>query len=197
MKSMISNLILGGFAIAPALLSSTAQGAARITDVSASQRESQAQRRSVIDYFNLLPSLGIGYPATWQEKYQLLQANNHPIVDVRHDYLLVHPDSSPTEQIAVFRTRNKTDLLAVSIPDFESDYNDFTLFRLQHGRLRDVTVQVLPMPPNTARFLYELPRFGTTIRVFRFDLETESRRHVFDLRWRGGRFVRVRSVPLY
>lgn len=73
-----------------------------------------------------------------------------------------------------------------------SDYNAFILFRLQNGRLRDVTRQMLPMPPQTDRLLYELPRSGTTIGVYRFNLDTQSRRHVFDLQWRGGRFVKVR-----
>jgi len=83
-------------------------------------------------------------------------------------------------------------LLADSLPDFMSDYNAFILFRLQNGRLRDVTRQMLPMPPQTDRLLYELPRSGTTIGVYRFNLDTQSRRHVFDLQWRGGRFVKVR-----
>ena len=159
---------------------------ARLLDV-------QAQRRNVIDYFNLLSALGNGYPATQREKRELLQPNNHPIIDVRHDYLLVHPDSSPAEQVAVFRTRGKADLLAVSLPDFESDYNDFILYRLQNGRLRDVTRQMLPMPAQTDRLLYELPQFGTTIHVFRFDLNTQSRRHAFDLVWHRGRFAKVSS----
>ena len=154
--------------------------------------EAQAQRRSVIDYFNLMPWLGIGYPATRQERRRLLQSESHPVIDVRHDYLLVHPDSSPAEQIAVFRDRSKPDLLADSMPDSEGDYNYFALYRLQDGRLRDVTRQMLPMPAQNNRLLYEIPRFGTAIRVYEFDTDTQSSRHVFDLQWRGGRFVKVR-----
>lgn len=153
--------------------------------------EAQARRHSVIDYFYLLPSLGIGGSGTRQEKRELLQADNRPVIDVRHDYLLVHPDSSPAEEIAIFRGRNNADLVADSLPDYQSDYNAFTVYRLKHGRLRDVTQQVLPMPPDTDHLLYELPRFGTTIRVFRFDLDRETRRHVFDLQWRAGRFVKI------
>ncbi len=154
-------------------------------------------QRSVIDYFDLLPSLGIGGSGTRQEKQELLQADNHPIIDVRHDYLLVHPDSSPAEEIAVFRGRNNADLVADSLSDHQCDYNAFTVYRLERGRLRDVTQQVLPMPPDTDHFLYELPRFGTTIRVFRFDLNRASRRHVFDLQWRAGCFVKVRHRALF
>lgn len=122
----------------------------------------------------------------------MLQPGNHRLMDMRHDYVRVHPDSSPAEEIAVFRARHKADLLALSMPDFESDYNYFGLFRLQNGRLRDVTREMLPMPPRIDQFLYEIPHFGTTIQVFRSDLNTPSRRHVFDLQWRGDRFVKVR-----
>lgn len=83
------------------------------------------KRRSVIDYFYLLPSIGIGYPATRSEKRELLQPKNRPAIDLKNDYLLVHPDSSPAEQIALFRAQCKTDLLADSLPDYESDYNSF------------------------------------------------------------------------
>ncbi len=188
----LTSLFRRCLAILLALLSTTVRVDAKPLPSHASRIKAQAQRRSVIDYFYLLPSLGIGYHATRQEKRQLLQAESHPIVDVRHDYLLVHPDASPAEQIAVFRERGKADLLAVSMPDSESDYNYFALFRLQNGRLRDVTRQMLPMPPQTDRLLYEIPRFGTTIGVYKFNLDTQSRRHVFDLQWRGGCFVRVR-----
>ena len=145
----------------------------------------------MVDYFYLLPWIGIGYPATRREKRELLQPQNSPTIDLQHDYLLVHPDSSPAQQLAVFRARGKADLLAVSLPDFKSDYNSFALYRLRNGRLHDVTRHVLPAPARTNDFLYELPRFGTTIRVFRFNLDTQSRRHTFDLRWRAGRFVRI------
>ena len=153
----------------------------------------QTQPRSVVDYFNLLTWLGIGYPTTQQNKRELLQTENHPVIDVRHDYLLVHPDSSPAEQLAVFRARGKADLLAVSLPDSETDYNNFVLFQLRNGKLQDVTRQVLPMSPQISRYLYELPQFGTIIRVFRFNIDTQTRSHVFDLQWRKGRFVKVQQ----
>ena len=158
------------------------------------------RRLSVVDYFNLLPFYGIEDTTTPKERRELLRPDRNPeanpIIDVRHDYLLIHPDSAPTEQIAVFRMHGKADLLAVSLPDFESDYNNFVLYRLHSGRLYDVTRQVLPMPPQTDSLLYELPRYGTTIKVFRFSLEKQSRRYAFDLQWRGGRFVKTAPSKL-
>lgn len=157
------------------------------------QAKTQLKRRTVLDYFHLLPWVGLGgnYQETQAQKRAMLQPHNDSIIDISHDYMLVHPDSSPAEQIGVFRTRNGADLLAISMPDFQSDYNFFALYRLQNGKLRDVTSQMLPVPTRTDRFLYELPRVGTTIHVFRFDLEAQSRRHAFDLQWRGGHFVKV------
>lgn len=178
-------------AILLASLSSTAQLEGRPAHSLASQREARTSRRSVINYFYLLPSLGMGTPATSRRRGELLRTQNQPIIDVRHDYLLVRPDSSPAEQIAVFRSRGGSDLIADSLPDSVSDYNGFALYRLRHGRLRDVTRQMLPMPPDLDHLLYELPRFGSTIRVFRFDLDTETRRHVFDLFWFRGSFLKV------
>ena len=157
--------------------------------------KAQTRRLSVIDYFNLMPSYGIGDSTTPKERRELLQfgtdPNTNPTIDVRNDYLLIHPDSSPAEQIAVFRARGKSDVVAVSMPDSESDYNDFALYRLQNGKLRDVTRQMLPVPLRIDNFLYVLPENGTVIRVFKFNLGDASGRHAFDLQWRGGRFVKV------
>ena len=178
-RSVEIGLVFGFLAVSPALLFNAARGKA------------QAQRHSVIDYFYLLPSLGFVGRVGRQEARQLLEPERSPVIDIPHDYLVVHPDSAPAEEIAVFRAQGKPDLIADSSPDFESDYNNFTLYRLRNGKLRDVTRQVLPMPPNTEHLLYELPRLGTTIRVFRFNLDTQSRYHVFNLQWRGDRFVKV------
>lgn len=166
--------------------------AALLAFAPAQAAKSAAKRRSVLDYYYLLPSIGIGYPLTRADKRELLQKKAHPVIDVPHDYLLVHPDSSPAQQVAVFRARGKADIIAVSLPDFKSDYNAFTLYRLEKGKLRDVTAQTLPVSAHTEKYLYELPRRGTTIRVFQFDLKKGTRRHAFDLKWQAGRFVQTR-----
>jgi hypothetical protein len=152
----------------------------------------RAKRSSVVDYYYMLEDVGIMDKVPLRYKRELLQPQSHPVIDLRHDYLLVHPDSSPAEQIAVFRSHGHPDLLAVSMPDYQSDYNFFALYRLQKGKLRDVTRQMLPTPALTHKRLYELPRVGTMIRVYNFDLDTQSRRYAFSLQWREGRFVKAR-----
>ena len=152
------------------------------------RQAAKTKRLSVLDYYFLLPHISIGGNDTRQEKQQLLRPENKPIVDLKNDYLSVQPDSFPRAQIAVFR--GGADVVAYSAPDYRSDYNHFALFRLQNGKLRDVTEQLLPFPVRDDRFLYELPRLGTTIRVFSFNIEKQSRKPAFDLVWRRGRFVK-------
>ncbi len=150
-----------------------------------------AKRLSVLDYYFLLPHISIGGGESRSEKREMLRGEPKPVIDLRHDYLLVHPDSSPAAQVAVFRGGG-ADVIAYSTPDFKSDYNKFRLYRLQNGKLRDVTKQIMPVPARTDRFLYELPRFGTTIHVFAFNIETRTRKPAFNLLWRRGRFVVAR-----
>ncbi len=148
-----------------------------------------AKRHNVLDYFFLLRAIGIsGYEGT--QRRELLKAPYEPVVDLRHDYMSVNPDSSPREQIAVFRYHG-AELVAQSAPDYHSDYNGFSLYRLNKGKLRDVTERELPVPVRQNQYLYELPRIGTTIRVYKFDLSKQKRWHTFDLKWRGGRFVKA------
>ena len=78
-----------------------------------------------------------------------------------------------------------------SAPDYQSDYNGFALYRLRNGKLEDVTEKELPVPVRVDQYLYEVPRIGTTIRVYKFDLSKQSRHHAFDLKWRRGRFVKT------
>ncbi len=148
-----------------------------------------AKRHNVLDYFFLLPAIGIsGYEG--KQRRELLKAPYNPIIDLTRDYMSVNPDSAPREQIAVFRYKG-AELVANSAPDYRSDYNGFALYRLRDGKLRNVTDKELPVPVRQDQYLYEVPRYGTTIRVFKFDLNKQSRRHAFDLKWRDGRFVKA------
>ena len=150
--------------------------------------ENKAKRHNVLDYFFLLPAIGLsGYEG--KQRRELLKASYEPVIDLSHDYISVNPDSSPREQIAVFRFQG-AELVAQSAPDYQSDYNGFSLYRLRNGKLRDVTEKELPLPARADNYLYELPRIGTTIRVYKFDLSKQTRWRIFDLKWRGGRFVK-------
>ncbi len=154
------------------------------------RQATKTKHLSVLDYYFLLPHISIGGNDTRREKQQLLRTRNKPVVDLGNDYLSVQPDSSPTAQIAVFRGGG-ADVVAYSAPDYRSDYNRFALFRLQKGKLCNVTKQLLPFPVRDDHFLYELPRVGATIRAYSFNIETQKRKPAFDLAWWRGRFVKL------
>lgn len=149
----------------------------------------KAKRHNVLDAFYLLPYVGNTNP-TKTERREMLAAKYHPIIDLKNDYLKVQPDSCPAQQVAIFRDQG-TEVVAVSISDYSSDYNTFNFYRLRDGKLREVTAKELPVPVRQNKYLYELPRIGTTIRVYKFDLHQQKRWHAFDLKWRGGRFVKA------
>lgn len=146
-----------------------------------------AKRHTVLDYFFLLPYVGNTDP-TRAERREMLAAKYLPIIDLKNDYLKVQPDSAPAQQIAVFRYRG-TELVGVSSPDFRSDYNNFNFYRLRNGKLRDVTKQVLGARRTAEKYLVELPRYGTTIRVYTYDIDTQARKFAHDMNWHNGKFV--------
>lgn len=152
-------------------------------------RQFCANQHNVLDFYYLLPYVG-NTPKTKSQRRELLNHKNKHILDFKNDYIEVNPDSFPTQQLAVFRYRG-TELVATSTPDSHSDYNNFYLYRLREGKLHEVTDKELGFPARTGAYLYELPRYGTTIPVYLFSLEKQSRRHVFDLKWEKGRFTRV------
>lgn len=147
-------------------------------------------RHSVLDYFYLLPFVG-NTPKTTAERRELLSHPDKHILDLKNDFIEVETDSYPPLQAAVFRYQG-AELVAVSVPDYRSDYNAFHLYRLRNGRLQDVTAKELPMPARTNDYLYEVPRYGTTMRVYRIDLENQRRYPAFDLKWRGGKFIPIK-----
>ena len=153
--------------------------------------KNDAKRHNVLDAFYLLPGIGaleINSSRKWRR--EMLQPKYKPIIDLNHDYLKFRADASPDQEVAIFRYRG-AELVATSTPDSVSDYNAFHLYRFSNGKLREVTEKELPIPARADNYLYELPRIGTTIRVYKFDLSKQKRWHAFDLKWRGGRFVKA------
>ena len=152
------------------------------------------QRRTVLDYFKMLPSKFFEAPEKQLPRMKQLRDGFNPkltevrsIVDLRNDFLRFPGDGAqPTFDIAVFRFRGQ-DTVAV-FDNFENGQLSF--WRARNGRLREVTKSVFPfrLPESSV----ELPRRGTTIQVFRgngYDVP-KTRALVARFLWRGGRFVR-------
>lgn len=148
-----------------------------MTIVSAAPKKSQqTTRRSVTDYFKLLPARFFEV----DNRNVLLQKNRLPIVDLKNDYLKTSGDGGqPTLEIAVFRYRGKE---TVAVSSLYTMGNSFELLRYENHKWRTVTDDLSPMvSKNDLR--YVIPRYGTTIKVFK-----SNGTHLANLYWEKGQF---------
>lgn len=143
-------------------------------------------RKSVVDYYYLLPSFYFeGQYSGAQRKASLTELSAAEAVDARNDYIRVKLDSLGTLEVAVFRYQGR-DLIAV-----RRYYEGCGLWflRHEHDRWKDVTARVMPVRMNR-NLDYVIPRYGTTIQVRRDLLaEQQAGAHLYDLVWRKGRFA--------
>lgn len=148
-----------------------------------------APPRTVRDYFLLLPQ---SYFEIGRDQRAIRLASRGGIVDLRHDFLHFPPqDAQGALDVALFRHKSDV-LVAVYVKEVDGIL-DFLRYR--HGHWVTVTKSVMPVAYSGDNE-YALPRRGTTIRVTanKFSEETQQRaapvgRWVYDLVWRGGRFV--------
>ncbi len=115
-----------------------------------------------------------------------IPASQRSIVDVKSDFLRFNADAMGLMDVAVFRFQGRDTVTVLS------NYEGTTLsfWREGNGRLVDVTKQVFPFRIG-GTVTHELPRRGTTIRVWKGGWPSKPTQKMAALfRWRGGRFVR-------
>lgn len=154
-----------------------------------------AQPKTVLDYFLLLPNKSyFAVPLSKSQRKTWLRdrsASIKPIVDIKNDYLLFPGDGAQgTIQFAIFRHKGRA--LVVVRDDFEDGSLDF--LRYESGHWKDVTKQMMPAPYNV-RYDYQVPRYGTTIKVtagrdyFKDTKPTRNKgKRLYDLVWVNGTF---------
>jgi hypothetical protein len=136
--------------------------------------------RTVVDYYMLLPD---DYFVI--DRRSLLTSKYSSIVDIRNGWLRTGCDGGQVcWTICLFKRPDGSHLVAVS-SNYASDGDwepSLSFLTYQKGRWVDVTKATL-----TRRFSeklgYELPRYGTTIKVV-----TAADKRVYDLVWTRGRF---------
>jgi hypothetical protein len=136
--------------------------------------------RTVVDYYMLLPQRYFEI-----DRRSLLNPKYGAIVDVKNGYLRPWHDGAQIGwEMCLFKRLDGSYLFAVSWHEGPDDGWDPSLdfFSYQNGRLVDVTRSTLPQR-FSEKLGYELPRYGTTIRVV-----TESGKQVYDLVWTRERF---------
>ena len=165
-----------------ALLSGLFAAGARV-----SARAQATDPRTVQDYFLLLPERYAGISRARRE--EMLRSGN-VTVDLRNGYISYQDSAEDRSAIALFRRPDGSHLIAVTYlgpdlrvnPNFE-EVSRISFLRYANGRWSDVTRSTLPIPFNS-RLTYELPRYGTTIKV------TGRRgQRAYDLVWANGRFT--------
>ncbi len=152
----------------------------------------QTHRRTVLDYFKMLPS---NFFEPQQQRMKWLRkgssseipASERSVVDLKNDFLRYNADAAGHFDVAVFRFRGK-DTVAV-LNDYEG--TDLWFYREHKGHLVDVTKQVFPFRFRRT-LTYVLPRRGTTIQVLKGDWPNRPSKTVLArFLWRGGHFVRA------
>ena len=144
-----------------------------------------SQPRNVRDYYLLLPDKYFEANAEQRVKW-MLDPKRGAVVDVKNGYLLAPGDGAQmTLVVCLFKNRDGTYTVGVdAIYSEDADYSRLNFYRYVKGSFVDVTKSIVPVVlPEEHR--YELPRYGTTIKV-----ATQKRRHLYDLLWNGRRFVK-------
>lgn len=137
--------------------------------------------RTVVDYYMLLPEKHFEDPDTRRE----LLHGGSAIVDIRNGYIHTWGDGAqPALDVCLFKRPNGSYLVAVgnNYPGDPTWEPSLVFYAYQGGRMVDVTATTLPRRFNKS-LGYELPRYGTTIKVV-----TEAGKRVYDLVWANGRF---------
>jgi hypothetical protein len=133
--------------------------------------------RTVVDYYMLLPGSYFDI-----DRRSLLKRG---VVDVKNGYLRPGHDGAQWGlEICLFKRPDGVDLIAVNGIEPPDDgwtpWIHFLTYR--NGRWVDVTKSTLPRQ-FSKKLGYELPRYGTTIKVV-----TQAGKLVYDLVWGNGRF---------
>ncbi len=177
----------------------TVNSAEKIEANKSETAESQTKHpRTIRDFFNLLP-----------QKYFLLEGcepqkdkncdkarreyvkNYLEVEDTANGYWKSGCDGAQScLQMALFKRPNGGYIVAVQILN-ESDETNYFL-EYKNGKWFDISAQVIP--EFSDKNIYELPRQGTTIEVFKKDFPepnySERGAKIYNLVWKDGKFSR-------
>ena len=143
-----------------------------------------AKPRTVRDYYLLLPDKY--FEATPEQRVKwMLDPKAGAIVDVKNGYLRAIGDGAQMGiVVCLFKNHDGTYIIGVDAVSWEgADYSRLNFYRYDNGNFIDVTKSIVPVGLPQEHW-YEMPRYGTTIRV-----ATQKHRHLYDLVWSGRRFM--------
>ncbi|MCO6511240.1 MAG: hypothetical protein J5I65_10660 [Aridibacter famidurans] len=119
------------------------------------------------------------------------------VEDTKNGYLSAGADGAQAALVMTLFKRPSGKYI-VAVNQFGEIGDDYNFFEYENGRWKDISKDVIP--EYSTGNIYELPRFGTTIKVFKkividsdgvIDM-TEKGEKLYDLTWKDGRFTIVR-----
>jgi|GEM_PF-1173868 len=140
--------------------------------------------KTVLDYYLLLPEKYFEANKEQRVKW-MLEPGNGAVVDIKNGYIYAAGDGAQTPHYVCLFKRPKGSPL-VAVKSHPSDTREITylhFYEYKQGALVEVKKGVLPLKINE-NFRYELPRYGTTIKV-----SDQHGRKLYSLHWSGQRFV--------
>ena len=142
-----------------------------------------SQPHTVRDYYLLLPDKYFEADAEQRVKW-MLNPKRGAIVDTKNGYLLAPGDGAQMSLVVcLFKNHDGTYTIGVDASYSEDlTYSRLNFYHYVNGNFVDVTKSIVPVALPEEHW-YEMPRYGTTIRV-----ATQKRRHLYNLVWNGRRF---------
>ena len=141
--------------------------------------------RTVVDFYLLLPQHPYFETDAPQDRINLCRRQGG-VIDPGNSYLHAVGDGAQMSlSVCLFKRPDKTYLVAVNSNDAsDGDFKPFLdFYEYRNGRLHAVSkLAVLPIALSDG-LKYELPRYGTTIKVM-----TRAGKEVHDLVWSRGKF---------
>jgi hypothetical protein len=123
----------------------------------------------------------------------MLDPKRGAVVDLKQGYLYAPGDGAQADiYVCLFRISSGAYLVGVKSSHWEDiEYTDIAFYLYRNETFNDVTKSVLPVAP-IAEYKYEMPRYGTRIKV-----RNRRGRRLYDLVWTKRRFrlVRINNSP--
>jgi len=167
-KLIISNLLL------PALFALVVFPSAALAQ--------KAQPKDVIEFFLALPAKY--YEPDTAHRQKLIAEGSGRIIakDVKNGYLAISGDGGdPGIVLTIFKKADGNYIVGLNVYDELNE--SFYFLEQDAGAWRDISARVVPQ--FSKRLKYELPRYGTTVKV-----SNRAGLKLYDLEWKQGKFVK-------
>jgi hypothetical protein len=141
----------------------------------------QVTPKDVVEFYLALPKKY--YEPDRKHRQGLIAEDSGRIIakDIKNGYLAISGDAGdPGVVVAIFKKADGQYIVGLNV------YNELSehFYFLQHGVVwRDVSKEIVP--EYSTRLKYELPRYGTTVKV-----TNSAGKKLYDLEWKQGRFVK-------